>query len=149
MVEKSDLPIVLGLLFLGFWFSRRPGGEVLLSFFNVVPVVIVLVWIAQPVRRYFKLRASSYLVTDRRVVVRVRGKETTAQYLTDLGPPQLAEREDGTGTITFDATGGFFSGFGENMLSRRASETSLPELIGIEGARRVRDLIATAQHPPR
>ncbi|GAB3714360.1 hypothetical protein GCM10027598_22440 [Amycolatopsis oliviviridis] len=108
IVEKSDLVLVPGLLFLGFFFypaNRAPMSMVAYA----IPTVIVLLWSGQ-------------------------------------GPPQLAERADGTGTITFG--GGFAAGFLGGTRNRDA-ESALPRLVGIEEARRVRDLIASAQHPGR
>lgn len=72
----------------------------------VVPAVILLLWIGQGIKRYLQARTSSFVVTDRRVVVRRKGADVRSRYLSDLGPPRLAEHAGGTGTITF---GGGFS----------------------------------------
>ncbi len=146
-VEKSDLFIVPGLLFVGFWVHMESQTTSSPLFVYVAPTVIVLLWIGQMIIRYFKRRSSSFVVTDRRVVVRRKGADVTSCYLSDLGPPQLAEHANGTGTITFGG-GGLLAGFLGGKKSQEA-ESSLPELVGIEDARRVRDLIATAQHQAR
>ncbi|MBB5852451.1 hypothetical protein ACFQ05_04120 [Amycolatopsis umgeniensis] len=146
-VEKSDLIIVPGLLCIGFWvyMASRTGSSPL--FVYVPPTVMVVLWIGQMVMRYFKRRSCSFVVTDRRVVVRRKGADLASRYLGDLGPPQLTEHADGTATITFGG-GGLFTGFRSGTKSRDA-DSSLPELVGIDDARRVRDLIATAQHQAR
>ncbi|WP_152521330.1 hypothetical protein [Amycolatopsis decaplanina] len=77
------------------------------------------------------------------MVVWVRGKESTSCYLEALGPPQVVEHGDGTGTVTFGRGVGFLVGLFQD------NDDAQIELSGIEDARRVRDLIATAQRPPR
>ncbi|OXM43180.1 hypothetical protein [Amycolatopsis alba] len=146
IVEKSDLVLVPGLLFIGFFFYPANRASVSMIAYTI-PTVIVLLWIGQGVNRYLKARASSFVVTDRRVVVRRKGADVLSRYLSDLGPPQLAERPDGTGTISFGGDG-FAAGFLGSTRNRDAG-SALPRLAGIEDARRVRDLIATAQHSGR
>lgn len=140
LVEVSDLAAVPGVLFLGFLLypsTRDPVSRIV----YVVPVVIVLLWIGRGIKRHLKTRTSSFVVTDRRVVVRRKGADVVSHYLSDLGPPRLTEHADGTGTISFGdgMSPGFLSGPGN-----RDADSSLPRLAGTE-ARRVRDLIATAR----
>lgn len=145
IVATSDLAVVPGLLFIGFLLYPAPRNPVSRIVY-VVPAVILLLWIGQGIKRYLQARTSSFVVTDRRVVVRRKGADVRSRYLSDLGPPRLAEHTGGTGTITFD--GGFSPGFLGGARNRDA-ESALPELFGIEDARRVRDLIATARQGGR
>ncbi|OLZ44800.1 hypothetical protein [Amycolatopsis keratiniphila] len=144
MLAKSDLMIVPGLLFFGAWFYffTRDGDEFPVILY-LVAAFVLMGWIWQPVQRYLKLKSTSYAVTDQRVVVWVKGKESTSGYLEMLGPPQVAENGDGTGTVTFGKGVGFVVGLFQN------ADDAMPELSGIEDARRVRDLIATAQQKAR
>ncbi|WP_037320076.1 hypothetical protein [Amycolatopsis orientalis] len=149
--EKSDLAIVPVLLFMGAWyyFYTRDGEEFPVVWYGV-PVFVVLSWIWQAIQRYLKLKSTSYAVTDQRVVAWVKGNVSTSAYLEALGPPQMVERGDGTGTVTFstrtvDSRKG--TGFLAGLL--RTDDDALPELSGIEDPRRVRDLIATAQRRPK
>lgn len=144
MFAKSDLMIVPGLVLAGAWFYffMRDGEEIPV-FAYLVAGFIVLGWLWQPIQRYLKLKATSYAVTDRRVVVWIKGKESTSAYLEVLGPPRVAENGDGTGNVTFGKGVGFVVGLFQN------ADEAMPELSGIEDARRVRDLIATAQQNTR
>jgi len=138
--EPGELAAVPGLMFLGF--LLYPTQRVLVSrIVYVVPVVILLLWIGQGIKRYLEARTSSFAVTDRRVVVRRKGVDVASHSLSDLGPPRLVEHADGSGTITFD--GGLSPGFLGGRTNRGAGSAP-PRLVRIADARHVRDLIATS-----
>ncbi|RSM78828.1 hypothetical protein DL991_16080 [Amycolatopsis sp. WAC 01375] len=140
LVETSDLTGVPGLLFIGFLLYPATRGPVSRIVY-VVPSVILLLWIGKGIKRYLETRTSSFVVTDRRVVVRRRGGEVTSRYLSDLGAPRLVEHPGGTGTITFDD--GLSTGFLGGRTNRDAG-TAAPRLVRIADGYHVRDLIVTA-----
>jgi hypothetical protein len=100
-----------------------------------------------PLLRYLKLGRTTYLVTDRRVVVRTSflGGKERSEYLEDLSPPLVRPGAEGTGTITFGELSLFaLLNAGHGMPAGRARRESAMLLVGIEDPTRVRDLIATA-----
>lgn len=91
------------------------------------------------------LRRTHYVVTDQRVIIiggfpRMRERSS---YLSELSPPVVAVRADGTGSIEFGEQNllAMFSNTG-----RRQNPWGEPfTLRGIEDPRSVRDIIATAR----
>ncbi|WP_410603453.1 hypothetical protein [Amycolatopsis sp. lyj-90] len=85
LVATSDLAVVPGLLFLGFLLYPAPRNPVSRIVY-VVPAMILLLWIGKGIKRYLRARTRSFVVTDRRVVVRHKGADVLSRYLSDLGP---------------------------------------------------------------
>jgi hypothetical protein len=98
-------------------------------------------------------RRTRYVVTDRRLLLLgggFSGDRTVAQYLSALPPPVIKEAPDGSGSLAFGAFPSLADVFTGNRQRRPAlwsGEFSvMPVLRHISDVRRVRDLIAEAQH---
>lgn len=109
--------------------------------------------LARFVVRAVSSRRTRYLVTDRRVLVigGMSGQRVRSEYLHALAPPVVSERPDGSGSLAFGA----FPGLSESLNRRRrfsgwAAEPG-PTLVlwDVDGALRVRDLVANAQAASR
>ncbi len=141
-----------------FWEIRAAsfGGP---PFFLLVGGVFVLLGLyliaGRLVVRALALRATHYVITDRRVIVRSavfgRRRERSA-YLKNLPPPVLSSRAGPVGTIKFGEStflGDLMAEQGHSFsMGRGIAGPPPPVLTEIEGAREVRDLIATAQAAP-
>lgn len=96
--------------------------------------------------RYLRLGRTSYLVTDRRVVVRTpfMGGTERSEYLTELPPPVVRPADDGAGTITFGPLSHGALLLAVYGVRARYQPTPPPiVLLDIEDPERVRDLIAS------
>ncbi|OXM43179.1 hypothetical protein [Amycolatopsis alba] len=150
LLAKADVILVPAVLFFGLavFFGVRNGFSL---FLWLVLVLVAVAFFARPALRYAALRTVSYGITDRRVVVWTRGKQSASRYLKDLGPPYVRENPDGTGTVGFNLGRkdiGPVTGL-EDSLAAVGLEPKHPELLNIEHPTVVRDLIASAQREAR
>ncbi len=91
------------------------------------------------------LRArTSYCVTDRRVLIRRAFGGTTSLDIKRLPGLGLDERADGSGTIRFGESGGWFRG--KNFGLWQPSLDTVPQFFRIDGARSVYQLIERHAH---
>ncbi|WP_410585795.1 hypothetical protein [Amycolatopsis sp. lyj-108] len=143
--RKQDLVIVPFLLVPCYGLYPtfdKPGGWFLLG-------LLVLLSVAKGVHRYLAMRASVYMVTDRRVVAWTRGQPTVSRFLGELGPPHLVDHKNGTGTITFGGPGKPLFSVDDDPPAGTPEPPPSPEINGIDHASRIRDLIADAQDRSR
>ncbi|MER7860323.1 hypothetical protein ABTX61_14555 [Amycolatopsis japonica] len=145
IARKQDLVVVSFLivpLYYLFPTFDKPGGWFI---FGLTAGMIVV----KGVHRYLAMRASAYMVTDRRVVAWARGQQTISRSLGELGPPQVKEHKNGTGTITFGGPGAPLVSVDEDPPAGTPKPPPSPELDGIEQYRQVLDLITKAQRRSR
>ncbi|GAB3714355.1 hypothetical protein GCM10027598_22430 [Amycolatopsis oliviviridis] len=149
LLTKMDVILVPAVLFFGLavFFGVRNGFS---PFIWLVLVLVSGAFFSRPVVHYLALRTVTYGITDRRVVVWTRGRQSAAHYLKDLGPPYVRENPDGTGTVGFNLGRGDIAAANElSGLDRSFGignvELKYPELLNIEHPTVVRDLAASAQ----
>ena len=108
--------------------GARAGNSVTVILAGLIALCVLAVVIGRPLLRRSALRATRYLLTDSRIVIRssTRGRADQVAHLRDLSAPILNRRDgNGIGTIRFNG--------------------SPVVLLEIENARQVQQLIATAQ----
>jgi hypothetical protein len=150
------LPIVafwlLGLILLVLG-NTPPGKAGIIAAFRVVWTLgFCFFAFGLPLLRYRKLGGTTYLVTDRRVVVRTpfMGGTERSRYLTELSPPVVRPADDGTGTITFGPLSHGALLLAVYGVRVRYQPTPPPiVLLDIEDPERVRDLITTSTEATR
>ena len=147
--------LLVGLVFIGFTASavtRSVDEGRWPNLFELFAVIILVVAWGRVVTSQVALRSTTYLLTDRRVVIvstRPRRRELS-EYLVRLPPPVARLKPDGSGTISFGPQN--FSAR-PPIWRRQDSELRRYELMRIElravpNAVLVRDLIATARERP-
>ncbi|OXM51742.1 hypothetical protein CFP71_24415 [Amycolatopsis thailandensis] len=120
----------------------KPGAWFI---FGLLAALVVV----QGVHRYLAIRASAYMVTDRRVVAWARGQQTISRFLNELAPPQVTEHKNGTGTITFGGPGAPLVTVDDDPPAGAPKPPPSPELNGIDHPRQVFELIVKAQRQSR
>ncbi len=119
-----------------------PGGWFLFGLTAAITAI-------RGVHRYLAMRASAYMVTDKRVVAWARGQPTLSRFLGELGPPQLEQHKNGTGTITFGGPGAPLFTVDDDPPAGAPQPPPSPELNGIDHPREVLELITKAQRQSR
>ncbi|MFJ7213958.1 hypothetical protein [Amycolatopsis sp. NPDC098790] len=129
---------------LGTWVAIHDSPEAFFALFTGLPGFLVITH-AQLQRRRSRTYATTYLVTDQRIIFATRwqsGVEYRWVRFSRLGPPRVKVDEHGIGTITFGKSG--------RQPDPHTRASFAPDLRAIADARRVAGLIAGAQHgPPR
>jgi hypothetical protein len=143
-------PFVIGLVWLGFGvltflMTVTGAGAPIIIPFLFVGLGLTVTW-GRIVLRLVALRSTTYLLTDRRVIVvsTYPRQRELSEYLIRLEPPVVRPGPDGTGTIRVGMTDAL------QLMAKSYRRGSPPgggviELRAIPDAAVVRDLIANAQ----
>jgi hypothetical protein len=127
--------------------SDEPPFMLLFGGFFVVAGLYFMV--GRLIVRHLFLRSSRYQITNRRVIIssNVLGRRRVQSvYLKDLPPPVIANRNGPVGTIKFGN-----STLLDDVKAAQANGLAIlrdagsPTLVEVDGARQVRDIIASAQ----
>ncbi|MFI9381749.1 hypothetical protein [Kutzneria sp. NPDC052558] len=143
--DRLVLPgAALAVVFMVFWISTAVGSGAPVFFvgFGVVGMAWFLyLLIGRPAVRWLELRATTYTVTNQRVLIEstVFGRRRAhSRYYRQLSPPTVFDRGGGIGDVRFEDPGVL-------DMMRASRNRSIPprpfELRAIEDPRRVRDLI--------